>query len=187
MSYKVHTTDTAPEAARTVLDGTRKAYGFVPNLIGVMSEAPALAEAYRAVSDLFERTSLTAAERQTVLLATSVANQCEYCVAAHSVIAAMQKVPAGVVEAIRDGKAIDDPRLEALRRFTVSVVETRGHPDAYETRAFFEAGFGPTQVLEVILGVGMKTLSNYTNHVADTPLDDAFRNAAWRHPARSAA
>lgn len=179
MNYTVHTVETAPETARGALAETQKAFGFLPNLLGVMAEAPALLKAYQTLGGLFETTSLSAAERQVVLLATSYENGCEYCVAAHSVIAAMQKVPNDVVHSIRDGEPIADPKLEALRRFTVTLVRERGWPSEADINGFLAAGYGHQQVLEVVLGIGMKTLSNYANHIAGTPLDQAFASAAW--------
>lgn len=179
MSYKVHTPETAPEAARQTLTDAGQAYGFVPNLLGVMAEAPALVKAYRTLAGLFEETSFSPAERQVILLSVSAENACTYCVAAHSVIAGMQKVPSEVVEAIRDGKPIADRKLEALRRFTESLVASRGWPTEADTTTFLNAGYSRAQVLEVVLGVGFKTLSNYTNHIADTPLDEAFAKASW--------
>ncbi len=179
MTYTVHTPETAPAGARETLTAAMKSFGFVPNLLGVMAEAPALVKAYTTLSRIFEETSFSPAERQVVLLTVSYENGCAYCVAAHSVIAGMQKVPADVVGAIRDGKPIADARLQALRRFTAAVVKMRGWPSEGDTKAFLHAGYAKAQVLEVILGVGMKILSNYTNHVAETPLDAAFAHAAW--------
>jgi uncharacterized peroxidase-related enzyme len=179
MTYPLHTIDSAPAAAKESLAAARKAYGFVPNLLAVMAEAPTLLKGYGTLIRIFDETSLTPSERQVVLLATSAENECDYCVAAHSVIAQMQKVPEAVVQALRDGTPIADPRLEALRRLTVSIVQSRGWPAAAELEAFLAAGYSQAQVLEVVLGVGAKTLSNYVNHLADTPLDGAFAKAAW--------
>lgn len=179
MSYKTHTVETAPESAKATLAAAQKSLGFVPNLYAVMAEAPALLEAYTTIGAIFDKTSFSAAERQIVLLAASRTNGCEYCVAAHSVIAGMQKVPAEIVGAVREGKPIADRKLEALRRFATAVVDARGNPPATEIDAFLAAGYAPRQVLEVVLGVGMKILSNYTNHLANTPLDAAFEPAAW--------
>ena len=177
--YTPHSIETAPPAAKDILAGAAKAYGFIPNLLGVMAEAPALLKAYTTLSSIFEDSGLTATERQIVLLSASFENGCDYCMAAHSVIAGMQKVPAAVVGAVRDGTPIDDPKLEALRRFTAAVVSTRGRPSATDTAAFLGAGYSRARVLDVVLGVGLKTLSNYTNHIAETPLDEAFAAAAW--------
>lgn len=179
MSYTVHSIDSAPVTARDILAGAKKSLGFVPNLFGVMAEAPALLKAYVTLSGIFDDTSFNAIERQVVLLAVSYENNCAYCVAAHSAIAAMQKVPNDVVKSIRDGRPIADTKLEALRRFAVAVVASRGWPSEADTKAFLAAGYGRQQVLEVVLGIGMKTLSNYANHIADTPLDQAFSPVAW--------
>lgn len=179
MTYPLHTVETAAEAAKETLAGAKKAYGFLPNLLAVMAEAPALVKAYTTLSRIFEETSFSATERQVVLLTVSYENDCEYCVAAHSVIAGMQKVPEDVVRAIRDDRPIAEKKLEALRRFTAAVVTSRGRPSDTDIDAFVNAGYHKTQVLEVVLGVGMKTLSNYTNHIAGTPLDQAFTKAAW--------
>lgn len=179
MSYAVHTIETAPAGAKDVLAGAKQAFGFVPNLLGVMAGAPALVKTYVTVAKLFDETSFTPTERQIVLLTVSEQNGCEYCVAAHSAIAGMQKVPADVVGAIRERRPIGDAKLEALRTFTARVVTTRGEPSAVDTAAFLAAGYGEAQILEVILGVGLKTLSNYTNHVAHTPLDQAFVPVKW--------
>jgi uncharacterized peroxidase-related enzyme len=179
MSYPVHTVDTAPAAARETLAGAKKSYGFVPNLLAVMAEAPALLKAYRTLSELFDQTSFNPSERQVVLLTASYENDCSYCVAAHSAVAGMQKVPADVIQAIRAGNPVPDPKLQALRRFTSVVVNTRGWPTETDLAAFQGAGYSRAQVLEVVLGVGMKTLSNYASHIADIPLDQAFAPAAW--------
>ena len=179
MRYPIHTAETAADAAKDILSGAQKSYGFDPNLLATMAEAPALLKAYVTLSRIFEESSFNAAERQVVLLTVSYENDCEYCIAAHSVIAGMQGVPDTVVAAIRDGEPIPNPQLEALRRFTAAVVGSRGWPTEAEVNAFLAAGYGKQQVLEVVLGVGIKTLSNYTNHIAETPLDAAFAKATW--------
>lgn len=179
MSYPIHTVETAPLDAKDFLAGIQKGFGFLPNLIGVMASAPALAKAYGAMIQLFDQTSFTPTERQIVLLATSAENDCTYCVAAHSIIAGMQKVPADVVGAIRNGTPINNPKLEALRRFTTAMVAKRGWPSEDEIKAFLGAGYTEVQVLEVVLGIGFKTLSNYTTHVSEVPVDGAFAPAAW--------
>lgn len=183
MEFSIHTTDTAPQDSQETLAAVADKFGFVPNVLGVMAESPALLKAYATLSSLFEETSLTPTERNVVILAISATNACSYCVAAHSVGATMQKVPADVIEALRSGKPLSDRKLEALRRLAAAIVETRGYPEDDVVRAFLDAGYSRANLLEVIVGVGMKTLSNYTNHIAETPLDDAFQPAQWSEPA----
>lgn len=179
MNLKPVDEKTAPEVAREVLAQVRKKFGFVPNLLGNMANAPALLKAYLTVSSLFDETSLTSTERQVVLLAASAKNNCAYCVAAHTAIAGMQKVPKDVVDAIRNRRPITDAKLEALRRFAEEIVETRGWPTEATRKRFLDAGYSETQALEVLLGIGMKTFSNYTNHLAGTELDNHFAPATW--------
>lgn len=179
MSLNVQTLDHAPDQAKPLLEKAKANYGFVPNLLGVMANAPAALGAYMTLSDLFDKTSLSPTQRQVVLLAVSAENQCTYCVAAHTAIAQMHDADEQAVEAIRQGEAIEDDKLEALRRFAVEVLTTRGWPGDDTKQAFHDAGYTQAQALEVIRGVSMKTLSNYTNHMAQTPLDDAFAKTAW--------
>lgn len=177
--FSIHTPDTAPEDSRSKLEKGKQRYGFVPNLWGALAEAPTALDAYVALGELFDRTSLTRTERQVVLLAISAANGCTYCVGAHSAIADMQKVPGDVVDALREQRSISEPKLEALRTFTTTLVEKRGWASEQDVQAFLDAGFHRQQVLEVILGLSYKTLSNYTNHLVDTPLDEPFQGRAW--------
>jgi uncharacterized peroxidase-related enzyme len=183
--FKIHDTQSAPEDARSLLQGASERLGFVPNLYGLLAEAPKVLEAYFTLSDLFGETSLTPFEQQVVLLAVSVENECRFCVAAHSTIARhMVKVDSAAVDALRDQRRIDDPRLEALRRFTTAVTRERGAVRGAELDAFLQSGYTRQQVIEVVLGVTMKTLSNYSNHVFDTPVDDAFASEAWAPAAK---
>jgi uncharacterized peroxidase-related enzyme len=181
-SFAVHSETTAPEGSREMLAAVSKGLGFVPNLMGVLAGAPAALEAYLTLSKLFDSTSLTTAERQVVLLSVSFENGCDYCMAAHSGLALMQGVPGDVVGALRDGTPISEARLEALRTFTASVTRRRATVPEAEVEAFIAAGFSRQQLLEVLVGVTQKTLSNYVNHLAHTPLDAAFKAHQWSHP-----
>ncbi|MCZ6448848.1 MAG: carboxymuconolactone decarboxylase family protein [Alphaproteobacteria bacterium] len=178
-TFPVHSGETAPEGSKPILAAAQKKLGFVPNLFRVFAEAPAIAEAYGTVMDIFERSSLSDAEKQTVLLSASHANGCGYCMAAHSTIAQMKGVAPEIVEALRGGTTLSDAKLDALAALTRSIVETRGWPSDEVKAAFFGAGYGTAEYLEVILGIAVKTISNYVNHAADTPLDPAFEAAKW--------
>jgi len=178
-SFPVHTRESAPETARPILDTVAGMFGFLPNLFGVMATSPALAEAYTSLSGIFEKSGLNSTERQVVLLTVSRFNECHYCMAAHSVAAKMQQIPAAVVEAIRTDHPIPDPKLGALRVYVNRLIEKRGWIDEAEMGEFLAAGFETSHALDVLVGVGQKTLSNFTNHIAHTPLDKAFEQHAW--------
>ncbi|PJB69953.1 MAG: carboxymuconolactone decarboxylase [Alphaproteobacteria bacterium CG_4_9_14_3_um_filter_47_13] len=179
-SYQVHTTETASQPAAELLKKAEEKYGFLPNILGVMAEAPSILKAYMTLAGIFDETSFTQTERQIVLLAVSLSNECEYCMAAHTAMANMQDVPDDVVEALRNNEPIKDNKLETLRRLAYEIADTKGNPTNKTVKAFLDAGYSQGQILEVILGVGFKTLSNYTNHVAETPLDEAFKPTEWR-------
>lgn len=181
--FPTHNKETVPEESRSVFDEAEKAYGMVPNLHRKMAESPALLKGYWELSQIFSRSSLTPIEQQVVLIATSVTNNCTYCVGAHSMLADMVDAPQEVIEALRTGEEIPDTRLQALRKFTQSVVITRGWVHEIEVGVLLDEGFTRAQVLEVILGVGLKTLSNYTNHLVATELDTAFMSRAWKQAA----
>ncbi len=174
-------TEAAEPAAREVLEATREALGFVPNMYAAMANSPALLDSYvHGYGQFRQGSALTPVEQEVVLLAISVDNQCSYCVAAHSFVAdAMSKVPKNVTDAIRAGELIPDQRLAALAQFTAAMLDTRGRPSAGEVAAFLDAGYEERHVLSVILAIAVKTLSNYTNHFFDTDVDPAFASRSW--------
>lgn len=178
--FKVHTKESAPEKALPALETAEAMFGFVPNLLGVMATSPALAEAYLALSEIFEKsTALTPTERQIVLLTVSRYHECHYCMAAHSVVADMQSIPIEITQAIRNDSPIPDSKLEALKTLVTELVDHRGAISELEIKKFLDAGYQLVHLMDVMVGVGQKTLSNYTNHLAETPLDTAFEDRAW--------
>ncbi|MEO1659170.1 MAG: carboxymuconolactone decarboxylase family protein [Pseudomonadota bacterium] len=177
--FKIHTIEDAPEGSKSLLESSQKAFGIVPNLHALLAESPQVLEAYKTLSGLFSNTALTAEERNVVWLAVNVEHKCHYCVPAHTAIAKSQGVSDDIIEALRSATPLPDPKLEALRAFTLAVVRNRGVVADADVEAFFAAGYDQRAVLEVILGVTHKVLSNYVNHFADTPVDPAFAQFAW--------
>jgi len=177
MTFQVHTIDTAPADSRPALQAIEERYGFIPNLAAVFAESPgafnALLGALKAYDD--ESLTLTRVERQVVLLSVSVENRCDYCTAAHSMLANSLGLDSDDIHALHQGRAIGDPKLEALRQFTQTIVANRGLVDDSSLTSFMDAGFTKAQVFEVILGVSLKTLTNYTNHIANPPVNEQFK------------
>ncbi len=176
------TLETADADSSAILEDVQARYGFIPNLLGNMAHAPVTAKGYLALGDLVAQSSFNAIEQQVIMLAVSRYNECEYCVGAHSAISAMSKLPADVVDSIRSDQPIADSKLEALRTFTTRMVDRRGWLSEEDIGDFLAAGYGRGQILEVVLGVAMKTISNYTNHIAGTELDAPFADFAWNAP-----
>ena len=156
--------------------------GFLPNLFAKMAEAPALLEAYQTLDEIFSRTSLTPAQQQVALLAISSVNGCQFCVAAHTGGAQAVKVSKGDIEKLRELKNPDDLELKAVSRFVKHLVEARGWAAEDEVEAFLEAGFEKQQLLELVIAVSLKTLSNFTNHIAGTPLNEELKSLEWQDP-----
>ncbi|MEO0621250.1 MAG: carboxymuconolactone decarboxylase family protein [Pseudomonadota bacterium] len=182
MDFPLHTTETAPEDARETLAEVEAEFGMIPNLERTMATAPALLQAYASAWGLFEETSLTPIERQVVYQTANFENECDYCVPWHTLLSQKAGMAEADVDALRAGASLSDPRLEALRIFTQTVVRTRGNIAEADRDAFFAAGWAPQQALEVVLGIAIKTMSNYTNSIAGTPLDRAVQTHAWQKP-----
>ena len=180
--FTVYTLENAPAASKPILENVKKAFGFVPNLQANMAESPELLAGYSALWEQFSKSSLSQTEQQVVYLTANFENECHYCMAGHTQLAKMQKIDGAVVQAIRDGRPIPDTKLEALHVFTTKVVRERGFATDQDVATFLAAGYSKHNVLEVILGVGTKTLSNYTNHIVHTQLDDFMKGAEWSKP-----
>lgn len=167
--------------AHDVLAAAQARLGFVPQMYANMANAPGLLHTYTTGYEHFRQASgFTPVEQEVVFLTISRFHRCAYCMAAHSRIADQaSKVPAAVLRALRAGTTIPDTQLAALSAFTHAMVESRGEPSPEQVQAFRAAGYTDRHVLEIILAIAVKTLSNYSNHVLHTPLDPAFRAYAW--------
>ena len=187
IAFTRYTADTAPAAAQPILAGVKAAFGFVPNLQATMAESPELLAGYSALWDLFGKTSLTTTEQQIVYMTANFENACHYCMAGHTTLSKMQKIDDAVIAALRTGTAIPDAKLEALHRFATAVVANRGFVDDAGVQAFLDAGYTLQNVLEVVLGIATKVMSNYTNHLTGTPLDAFMKGNEWAKPAKVSA
>ena len=137
--FTIHTKDSAPEASKELLGAAQAKYGFIPNLMGELAEAPAALQAYLSVGEAFEASSLTPQEQQVVILAVSYLNECAYCMTAHSAVAKMVGLPEGEISALREGQPLSDAKREALRTFAGILVEQRGRASEEEVAAFLAA------------------------------------------------
>lgn len=178
MSFTLHTKETASEQSQPLLDNAIEAFGMVPNLIAVMAEAPATLEAYQTLHSLFQQTSFDAEELTVVWQTINVEHECHYCVPAHTAIAHMMKVDAGIIDALRNKTDLPTEKLQVLRRTTLALVKNRGRLAPSDVQAFKNVGYENKQLLEIVLGISQKVISNYTNHLAETPLDEPFKQFA---------
>ncbi|MBI5941290.1 MAG: carboxymuconolactone decarboxylase family protein [Caulobacterales bacterium] len=169
--FPLHTRATAPFEAKPFLDQAGQSIGYVPALLAQMAEAPALLEGYATLGAIFRKCGFSAAEQQLVLLTVAVEHQSRYCTPAHAARARAAELDEDIIDAIRRGQPIADPRLEILRGFIVRMIRSGGALSESELRAFLDAGFTRANALEIILAIGLKTLSTYVGHIARTPLD----------------
>jgi AhpD family alkylhydroperoxidase len=183
--FPLHTIDTAPEGSRATLRAAKAAWGFVPNLHAKLAEAPIAVQAYDRMFALVAEGTLTPAEQQVVYLTANVLHECEYCTAGHTVLAGRAGLDAASIAALREGGALPDARLQALHGFTRAVILGRGRVAPQEVEAFLAAGFTRAQVLEILVAIAAKTISNYANRLAGTPLESFMTgDIAWVAPSR---
>ncbi len=166
--------DTSRES-RVLLEQVKRELGFVPNLLACLAHSPTALNAYVAADAAFQRGTLTAAEQQIVLLAASSENDCPYCTSAHSALAKFfLNVPGDVIVAVQANRPLPDPKLDALVNLTRQVVSRRGHVRSQTIATFLNAGYSKGQLLEVLVGVGLKTISNYFDHISAIEIDAEF-------------
>jgi AhpD family alkylhydroperoxidase len=173
--FKIHTIESAPASSAGALGALAQGLGFVPNLAATMAESPALVCGFVDLRKTLAGGELTGVEREIVALATSIENDCDYCMAAHSTFALMQDADEGAVAAARAGNAPDDAKLGALYVFTRELVARRGHISEADTEALLDAGYSR--------GVGFTTLANLADNISGIPLDRAFAPQAWARAA----
>ena len=172
--------DAEPEA-KTILENTKKKLGFVPNMYNAMANSPGLLNTYtQGYGALREKAGFSSMEQEVIFLAISQTNGCEYCMAAHSFLAeAASGVPSDVTAAIRDGSPVPEMQLSALSVFTHIMVSSRGLPSKAEVDAFLSSGYEEKHILEIIHAIAIKTISNYTNHIFHTEVDNIFSSHTW--------
>lgn len=177
--FKIHDLDSAPEGARALLENSQKNMGRIPGLHGIMAESPQVLEGYQKLHQLVLDSSFDNDEKTVVWQTINVENACHYCVPAHTAIAKMMKVSDDITNALRDETPLPSDKLEALRTFTLAVMNKQGNVSQDDLDAFFKAGYKNRQVLEVIMVLSQKVMSNYINHIAQTPIDEPVRKFAW--------
>ena len=169
------------EPATSILEATQSQLGAIPNMFRVMANNPSLLKAYTTADESFRKDSgFTPQEQEVILLSVSVYNSCTYCVAAHSFLATHKSdMPKDILEALRTQKKLTDKKLNALSNFAISVTKERGYPTDEATDQMREVGYTDEHIAGVITAVGMKTMSNYINHIVETEVDAMFSNFKW--------
>ena len=178
MTFRTHDLETAPAGARPTVQAITDKFGYLPAPVALMAESPELLLAFTRSNALFEKSTLTPLERETVILTIATRNDCHVCVAMHTATLARSGTPPEVTSALRTRTPLPDSRLEALRTFTLAVLDTRGAVTDSQTAAFLRH-FTARNALEVVLGVGTYTLSTFANRMTGAPLDTPLTPFSW--------
>ncbi|MFC4535947.1 carboxymuconolactone decarboxylase family protein [Sphaerisporangium dianthi] len=174
------TPETAPSAARATIEGVHDKFGHVPTPVARMAASPELLQGFLTANTVFERTTLPPLDREVVVMTIATRIGCRVTVAMHTAVLTRLGASPELVQALRArATVLPDPRLSALRRYTLAVMDHRGAVPEDDTRAFLDAGHTPRNALEVVLGVGVYTISTYANRLTGAPVDPPFQAHAW--------
>jgi uncharacterized peroxidase-related enzyme len=177
-----HSTETSSDAVADVLSTIESDIGFIPNIFSVVAESEQALQGLVALSTAFNHSLFRAEEQQIILMATSVENECIYCVAGHSAFAESLNIPANIIAAMRNKQLTGTHDYNVLANTVRQLIEHRGQvaPDLISN--FINAGYSKAQFLELIMGVCVKTFTNYVSNALNVQLDDAFKPFVWQRP-----
>jgi len=176
--FTEHTIESAPPAARRSMTATTDHLGYLPAATGRMAASPHLLDGFMKLSAMFEATTLDPLAREAVVMTIATRNGCHVCVAMHTARLTALRADPTVIAALRGGDPLADPRLDAIRLFTLRVLESSGDVGDPALRAFFAHGYTEQNALEVVLGIGAYTMSTLANRLTGAPVDDALREFA---------
>lgn len=183
LRFFLHTSETAPSASQELLRRLQNSFGFLPALFAKLAESATALAAYMNLRTQFEKSSLSPIEQQVVALAVSVENGSTFCTSAHSYAARhLTGMPEEVIAALRDGRALPDPKLNVLAELARDIVRERGRLGRGDLNVVLAAGYSMEQVLDVLLGVALKTFTNYASHIVRPPLNAEFAAEQWTPP-----
>lgn len=162
--------ETATGKAKELLDEAQKKLGGVPNLLKTFANSPAVLEAYLGFSGALAHGKLRAKVREQIALTVGQANDCDYCLSAHSAFARSAGLNDAQIEAARRGTS-DDGKTQAALRFASDIVDKQGFVTDDDLAAVRDAGYGDGEIAEIVAAVALNIFTNYFNHVADTEVD----------------
>ena len=168
-TFNVPTREEVSANNQAIFDNLQKGLGFVPNLYAYYAKNETALGDYLALQN--RKSTLKAKEREVINLITSQINDCRYCQSAHTVLGKMNGFTEEQVIELRKGSASFDAKLDALVKFTAAVVENKGKASEQTKEAFFAAGYTEANLIDVVIVVGDKIISNYIHNLADFAID----------------
>ena len=168
-TFQVPTRENVSATNQAIFDNLQKGLGFVPNLYATFALSDTALNNYLALQNA--KTSLRAKEREVVNLVVSQYNECEYCLAAHTALGKMNGFTEDQILEIRGGRASFDAKLDALARFVLATVAHKGQPASDAVDALLAAGFTQENLVDIIVNIGDKIVSNYLHGITQIPVD----------------
>jgi len=168
-TFNVPTRDQVSENNQLLFDNLQKNLGFVPNLYATFGYSTHGLGNYLTLQ--FAKSSLRAKEREVINLVVSEVNDCRYCQSAHTALGKMNGFSDEQILEIRGGEASFDAKLHALAAFVKSVTENKGRPAQDVVENFFAAGYTNENLVDVLIVIGDKIVSNYLHGVTQIPID----------------
>jgi AhpD family alkylhydroperoxidase len=180
-TFKVPAKENVSPANQQLFDKLAKGLGKVPNLYATMAYSENGLATYLALNSA--KSSLKAKEKEAVNLVVSEVNSCDYCLSAHTMIGKLNGFTDEQILDIRGGEAPFDSKLDALVKLAKNLTEKRGKADAEVVDNFFAAGYTEENLVDTILVVGDKTITNLLYGVTQIPID--FPPAPALHTAKA--
>lgn len=173
---------TAPAESQPILSNVKKDFGVIPNLEAVMAQSPCLLASYAQTWAIFQNSIFDDIEQQIIYMTINFENNCEYCVPWHTKLSEIAGMASEDIDNLRCGRQLSMPKHNALHQFTKTMVRTRGSIAPADLNNFYDAGYTEQHALDVVLGIAIKTMSNFTNAIAQTPLDNEVKTYQWQKP-----
>jgi len=177
--YQIHSRDTAPADAQPALAQVQANLNFIPNALAAMAESPVTLSSYLQQGAQLQQTSFTDTERHLLYLTVTQEFDSPYCVSAHTAFAKMDGIPDDLIQALRAGRALSDPRLEALRQFSKKMAQTNCNVSKQDVQTFLAHGYSRSQILELILLMSNKILGAFCIRIMGVDLDEALQPLKW--------
>jgi AhpD family alkylhydroperoxidase len=176
--FTKHTIDSAPTAARRAMTATAHQLGYLPSAVALMATSPALLEGFLRLNAMFEGTTLDPIAREVLSMTMATRHGCHVCLAMHTARLSAMDADAALVAALRGGEPLADPRLDAIRAFTLRVLDTTGDVGDPALKEFLAQGYTEQNALEVVLGIGAYTMSTLANRLTGASIDEPLRQFA---------
>ena len=177
--FPIHDLHTAPEATSASLTQLNNKMHFIPNVFAAVAESPTTLDALLNLNEAFSQSSFSPQQQQIILLAASVENSSAYCVAGHSAFAHSLDLPNKTIASLRNGQTIESQNDQTLIETVEKLIQSRGQISAEDIQQFLAAGFNQAQFLELVIGICLKTMTNYISNSLSLKLDTAFEAYQW--------